>query len=127
MFILPEGQTGETWELSEIEKCYVEKYLRLVLVLSTNFGPTKGCNNRAKQRDARDSIRILNCEAEARSDSHCPGVAIADFWVKQNTHKHTHTHSTFYAPASSDTEQAHPPALPGSSPTKPQYDMCALF
>ena len=97
MFILPEGKTGETWELSEIGEYYVEKYLRLVLVLSVKFGPTKGCSNRAKQWDApdltmnTDSLRILNCEAEAISDSHRPGVAVADFWVKQNTHAHTHS------------------------------------
>ena len=95
MFILPEGKTGETWELSEIGEYYVEKYLRLVLVLSVEFGPTKGCSNRAKQWDApdltmnTDSLHILNCEAEAWSDSHCPGVAVADFWLKQNTHTHS--------------------------------------
>jgi hypothetical protein len=135
---LPRRKKGETWELSEIGEYEVEKYLRFVLVLSVKFGPTNGCNNRTKQWDARNltmntvSFRILNCEAEARSDFHCPRVAIADFWVKQkqkhknkhtkpqqhytqnkhthttHTHKythiykHTHTHSTFYAPASSD-------------------------
>jgi hypothetical protein len=66
VFILQEGQTGEAWERSEIEEYQVEKYLRLVLVLSVKFGPTNGCNNRAKQWDAgdltrnRESFRILN-------------------------------------------------------------------
>ena len=48
-----------------------------------------------------DSLRILNCEAGARSNSHCSGVAIADFWAKQkhthtHTNTHTHTHTNTY-------------------------------
>jgi hypothetical protein len=54
MFILPEGQTGEAWGLSERVEYYVENYPRLVLVMTVKFGPTKGCNNRGKQWDARD-------------------------------------------------------------------------
>jgi len=95
MFILPEGKTSETWELLEIGEYYVEKYLRLVLLLSIKFGPTKGCSNRAKQWDAPDltmnidSFRILNCEAEARSDSHCPWGSGSGFLGET---EHTHAH-----------------------------------